>query len=111
MGKRLHDLAAVRVQPGVAALPERAVDREGQEHGQVGEDPVADHDRLVARVETDVDVQAEGDQPPGGLLQEVDQAEVALVGGDLLVLPSRERVRPAPEEPHPVAAGGLVDEP
>ena len=62
------------------------------------QDPVADDDRLVARVEADVDMQSECHQPPGRFLQQVDQAQVTLVGGDLLLLPSRERVSPAPEE-------------
>ena len=41
---------------------------------QVLHDPIADHDRLVARIDADVDVQAEGDEPPGGFLEQVDQA-------------------------------------
>ncbi len=106
----LHDLAALRVQAGVPALPERAVDRERQQSGQVLEDSVADHDRLVARVDTDVDVQAEGHQPAGGFLKELNQAEVALVGCDILVLPGRKGMRAPPEKTQIVAAGDLPDD-
>jgi len=75
----------------------------------VSEDPVAHHDRLVARVETDVDVQAEGHDPPYCLLEELDQVKVSLAGGDGLVLPSRERVRSSPEGQHPMDSGNVLD--
>ena len=106
----LHDLAALRVQARVPPLPERAVDRERQQDRQVLHDPVADHDRLVARIDADVDVQAEGDQPPGGFLEQLDQAVVALVGGDFLILPAGEGMRPAPEETEVVARRDLADD-
>ena len=70
-------------------------------------DPVADHDRLIARVNSHVDMQAEGDQSAGGLLEQVDQSVIAFVGGDRLVLPEGERVGRAPEEQEVVTRGGF----
>ena len=57
-------------------------DRECQQGRQVLKDPVADHDRLVARIDADMDMQAERHQPPGCFLEQLDQAVVALVRGD-----------------------------
>ena len=97
-GQGLHHLDALRVQARVAPLPERAVDRERQ---QVGRCCMIRSQIMIAlspESTPDVDVQAEGDQPPGGLLEQVDQAVVALVGGDFLVLPARERDGSPPQK-------------
>jgi hypothetical protein len=90
-------------------LPERAVDREREQNGQVLEDPIADHDRLIARVDANVYVQAESYQPARSLLKELNQAVVALVGCDNLILPGRKGMRGPPKNPEVVATGDLAD--
>ena len=97
--------------PGVSPLPERAVGGKRQERRQVLKDAVADHDRLVAGIDSDMHVQTEGDDPPRGFLQQIDQVEVAIERRDDLVLPARKRMSAAPEEPHAMAAGDLADDP
>ena len=110
MGKCLHDLAALGVQARVSALPERAIDRECQQHRQMLEDSVADHDRLVARIDADMDVQAERHQPAGRFLEKLDQAMVSLIRGNVLILPGRERMGASPEQAKIVPARDLVDD-
>ena len=80
--------------------------------GQVVQDPVADHDRLVARVEPDVDVQAERDEPAGRRLEQVDQArDTARSGVTSWSLPVRERVGRPPEQPQAARGGGALRRP
>ena len=77
---------------------------------QMPHDAVADHHRLVARVDADVDVQAERHEPPGHLLQQAHQLQVALVGRDLLIAPLRERMRRAPPQPQAERVGRRLDD-
>ena len=50
-------------------------------------DAVADHDRLVAGINPDMHVQSERDDPPRGVLEQINQVMIAIVGRDLLFLP------------------------
>ena len=74
-------------------------------------DAVADHDRLVAGIDSDMDVQTEGDDPTRRFLQQIDDVEIAIELRDDLVLPPGKRMRAAPEKAQTVAAGDVVHNP
>ena len=98
------------MQSGIAFLPIGAARRQGQQCGQVLHDPVTDHDRLVAGVDADVNVQSVRDHPPRQFLKQLHQVLVALVLGHPLFFPEPERVRCSPPQLLAFGIRGLLDQ-
>ncbi len=94
------------MQAGVATFPERRIRRQRQQQRQVSQHAVADHDRFVARIDADVDMQSEGDESAGHVLHQIDEFVIAIVDGDFLIPPRRERVRGRPEQFQSQLVGG-----
>ena len=69
--------------------------------------PLAEHHRFVAGVDAYVDVQAEAHQPTRGVLQELNETQIALGGGHFLVMPARKRMGSGPVESRVEACGYL----
>ena len=84
--------------PVLRPFPERRVGRQSQQQRKVSQHAIADVDRLVARVDSDVDVQPERDQPASDILHQFDQSEVAIVVRDFLVSPRRKRMCRPPKK-------------
>ena len=96
--------------PVCAAFPKRAADAQRQQRRQMPHDAVANHHRLVARIDADVHVQAERHQPPGHFLQQIHELQIAIVRRDPLVLPLRKRMRRPPPQPQPERIARRLDD-
>ena len=71
---------------------------------------VEDLDGLLMTFDTDVDVHAEDEVAAGDVLQVLDQLKVAVVLGDVLLLPVREGVRAGRGDAQAVLAGQVADD-
>ena len=91
----VEDFAAVRLQAGVHAQPERRVGGERQDVRQEVARAVHDLDGRLAVLDADVHVQSENQVGARDHLQVFHDDAVALVGIDLLLVPLRERMRAA----------------
>ena len=89
LGERLR---AGAVQPGVAAVEERRVGRDRQQHRQHRPQPVADQHRAVGALDPDVHVQRERVVAPRDVLQPLLDAAVVLGLDDVLLAVVRPRV-------------------
>ncbi len=96
----LEQHRAVARVPGVGTRPVRRGGRQCGEVRVVGQQRVDQRPHLRRRPDADVHVHAEDHHLPAPPLGAVHQGRVAVTVGDLLVLPPRERVRPAPVEQH-----------
>jgi hypothetical protein len=94
-GDASKTVAARRCEPGVEALPERGVRRQGQQQRRVPEHAVQHGDRLVRVDHPDVHVQPEDHQAARDPTLARHQHLVALAGRDLAVGIPSERMRAA----------------
>lgn len=56
------------MESGEAADPERAVNGEGEQRGEVAHEAIDKHDGFIAGIDADVNMHAEGNDAPGGIL-------------------------------------------
>ena len=97
----------VRLEAGVAPLPERRAGRQREQVRQEVARLVEELDRAGPVGHGDVDVQPEDQQRARQLLQLFDDVLVALAGREDLVLPVRKRMRAGGRDAQPDALGAL----
>ena len=98
------DRAAIGLEAGVLAGPERRARRQRQEMGQEVADLVHQIDAQVLVLDLGVDVHAADHLAPGQHLQVIGQDPVALLVGALLVGPGREGMGRGGHDRHAVPA-------
>ncbi len=98
-GEALPDDLPVRLQPGRPGEPERARGRDREQMRQEVARLVHDLDARLAVGNADVHVEAEDEQLADDVLKLLLEHLVALLVGDLLLLPVREGMRPGGGDP------------
>ena len=98
LGHRRPHLGAPRRVAGVAAVGERRVGADRQQHRQPRRDPVDHADALLVGVDLDVDVHAAGAAAARDRAERVDHVPVAVVGASPPAL-APERVEPGRDRP------------
>ena len=100
--KFVEHLAAVGLQPGIHAQPERRIGRERQNVRQKIARVIHHVDRRLAILDSDVHVQAENQIGARHQLHVLDNILVALVGMNLLRAPVGKRMRRRRRQPQPI---------
>ena len=98
----VEHLAAIRLEPGVHAEPERRVRRQRQQVGQEVADLVHQLDEGLTVLDADVHVEAEDEVRPRHQLHVLHDLEVAGIRIDVLLAPVGERMGGAGDEEQPV---------
>src|ERR1017187_8657418 len=101
----LEHLAAVRLEPGFHAHPERRIREQGQDVRQKIPQRIHDVDGGVAVLNADMHVQPKHQVGAGDELHVLDHLAIALVGINLLRLPIGKRMRACSAEQQAVCVG------